>query len=93
MNKALGIAMALVVVAGTSMAFTSLLTDVYAPSGRRWVPAVGDELTYQGGAFNSMMEPEYPIDYAKCAVTENTETAGMVTMKCEIYAPEGTYPQ
>jgi hypothetical protein len=93
-SKAVIVAFIAIAVATTS---TTLLyvttTDVFAPSGRRWVPAVGDTLTYDNGIFNSKMEPNYPIDYASCLVTENTTKEGMISMNCQIYAPEEYKPQ
>lgn len=86
LGKALAIAT--VIAAMATMATITSLQEVYAPSGRRWVPAVGDTLTYQDGVFNSKLEPNYPIDYASCLVTENTATEGQISMTCEIYAPE-----
>jgi|SRR5215510_2542478 len=80
------VALTMAVLAGA--AAVAMIDSVYAPSGRRWVPAVGDELTLQNGVMNSKLEPNYPIDYAKCMVTENTAEAGVTTLSCQIYAPE-----
>lgn len=85
----------ILLVLGTSTTLATLAsmsTDTYAPSGRRWTPALGDTITYDSttGKVTSQMNPEYGLAGFTCQVVENTEKAGMAQLSCDFYGEDYT---
>ena len=81
----LAIAMIALAVIGSSTTMFAVTNDVFAPTGRRWTPAVDDVITYENRILTSQMNSEYAIDYMQCTVSENTAEQGKFTAVCSAY--------